>query len=124
MFFAAANGSTDVAQLLLDAKADLDRPNGDGWTPLMAASSRGQDEVAVLLLAHKADLNAVAWSGPHQGETAHELARACVERAAIKLAAQAGIRANPSMALLVDTARLLVQSMSSSADDSKAAHAP
>jgi hypothetical protein len=76
----------EVARLLLEGGADLDRAGGDGYTPLMSAAANGYLEVLRLLLAWGAAVDAVdprdGWTAFHtacvsnQAECAEALARA------------------------------------------------
>jgi len=52
---AAFNGFTEVAAVLIDAGADVDRGTDDEWTPLMGASQNGYENVVALLLANGAN---------------------------------------------------------------------
>lgn len=53
---AAANGSRQVAELLLAAGAKVDRQEGSGLTPLMSATYMGHSDVVELLLRKGADM--------------------------------------------------------------------
>lgn len=55
LHWASRNGHADSAQLLLDAKCDVNALDTLGWTPLMAATFSNSPEVVRLLLAHGAD---------------------------------------------------------------------
>ena len=55
---AALMGSTSVAALLLENKADVDARDFSRTTPLIAAAGTGQAGAVDLLIAHKADVNA------------------------------------------------------------------
>jgi uncharacterized protein len=52
---AADGGSTEVAQLLLDAGADVNAKQPGGFTPLHAAAQVGNEELVALLLERGAD---------------------------------------------------------------------
>ena len=54
---AAANGRADTVKLLLDAGADIDRPNKYGWTALMQAAMWGHTGVMELLIQAGADVD-------------------------------------------------------------------
>lgn len=56
----------DLVAVLLEHGADLERPDGQGLTPLMAAAQRHAPAIITLLLKHGAKLNAT----DHQGRTA------------------------------------------------------
>ena len=58
IYWAAVNGHTEVAKLLLDHKANVNARVTDGDTPLYIAAQNGHTEVVKLLLDHKADVNA------------------------------------------------------------------
>eukprot|EP00439_Symbiodinium_sp_Y106_P023855 s1984_g2.t3 len=47
---ASCNGHVEIVRLLLEAGADKDLADNDGYTPLISASSRGHVEIARLLL--------------------------------------------------------------------------
>ena len=49
LFEASRHGQTEVARLLLEAKADMDKATQDGVTPLYIAAQKGQLEVVRLL---------------------------------------------------------------------------
>jgi ankyrin repeat protein len=58
LHFAAEEGHTDVAKLLLAYKADVNVRNNIDATPLHFAALRGHKDVAEWLLASRADVNA------------------------------------------------------------------
>ena len=55
---AALTGNGDVAELLLDHRADVNARTNNGSTPLHYAAEKGHQEVAELLLTRGADVNA------------------------------------------------------------------
>lgn len=56
LFWAAFHGALECAQVLLQAKADVNRQTSDGNTPLIIAAKRGHAEMVQLLLA-QADID-------------------------------------------------------------------
>jgi len=77
---AAWNGHVDVAQILLQAGADINDHNRNahwGTTPLHAAAHGDQKQVAALLIAEGADIHATNLNGRTPlGETSVHNARA------------------------------------------------
>ena len=63
LHWAAEWGCADVAELLVERKADVNAKDKTGWTPLHYAASFGHRNVAELLLTNKADVNAKDTSG-------------------------------------------------------------
>ncbi len=62
--FAGANGDfVEMAQLLVENGADVNRLSRTGWSPLMTAAGRGNIKVTRYLLAQGADPNAVGREG-------------------------------------------------------------
>ncbi|GFQ74019.1 ankyrin repeat and SAM domain-containing protein 6 [Trichonephila clavata] len=70
----AANGFSQIVNLLISYGALVDLPNSYGWTPLMHAARRGHSSTVAILLKKKAKVNicnklglspvvAAAWSG-------------------------------------------------------------
>ena len=57
---AALNGNRDVAEFLIDNRADVNARTNNGSTPLHFAAEKGHKEVAELLLTRGADVNAEA----------------------------------------------------------------
>lgn len=55
LMFAAAEGNTDIANVLLQANADVNIQGKDGWTALMLASQCGHAEIVSQLLQVGAD---------------------------------------------------------------------
>ncbi len=53
----------EIAQLLINAKADLDKPNAEGTTPLIYAVMNNQPEIALALIAKGAKVNVQNSSG-------------------------------------------------------------
>jgi cytohesin len=68
---AAALGHADIAQLLIEAGAEVDGRSKNGRTPLHEAASTGRAELVPLLLEAGADVNATN----HRGETPLDVAR-------------------------------------------------
>ncbi len=64
LHWAAANGHKDVAEFLLENKADVNAKDVDDETPLDLAATNGYKDVVELLLANKADVNAKTKSSP------------------------------------------------------------
>jgi ankyrin repeat protein len=69
---AAAQGRTQVVQLLLDHKADVNAKAQGGLTPLLSAVAADQADVVALLVERGADVSVRA----PDGKTAIELAKA------------------------------------------------
>jgi ankyrin repeat protein len=63
LHWAVATGRRDVAELLLDKKADVNAVGAGSRTPLHLAAKFGREEVAEVLLARKADVNAKGYGG-------------------------------------------------------------
>jgi protein phosphatase 1 regulatory subunit 12A len=59
---AAAKGYTKVLSLLLAGRADVDRQDNDGWSPLHAACYWGKKEAAQMLIASMADMDILNYS--------------------------------------------------------------
>ncbi|PZD70711.1 hypothetical protein C1752_10226 [Acaryochloris thomasi RCC1774] len=53
--YAARDGYTEIAQLLIDAGAEVNWIDREGVTPLILASLKGHTKIAQLLLHHGAD---------------------------------------------------------------------
>jgi len=58
LHFAARDGNLEMAQLLVDAKADIERPSANGTRPLVVAITNNHIELAMFLLEKGADPNA------------------------------------------------------------------
>ncbi len=54
--FAAAHGFKSVVQFLIDAGADVNKPNGYGRTPFLLAAYAGRIDIVLALIAAKADV--------------------------------------------------------------------
>lgn len=63
LFLAAFFGHASLIQILLDAKAQIDKPDCRGCTPLSAAAEEGMVEIAKLLCQKKANLNSANGDG-------------------------------------------------------------
>ena len=60
---AAAHGLASILEMLVDAGGDVNQTNGNGGTPLMAASSWNRPEITRILLAHGANVDAISNGG-------------------------------------------------------------
>lgn len=58
LLFAAREGNLEMARILVDAKADLERPSANGTRPLVVAITNNHIELALFLLDKGADPNA------------------------------------------------------------------
>jgi ankyrin repeat protein len=58
LLFAAREGNKEMARILIDAKADVNRPSANGTTPLIVAIVNNHIELAMFLLERGADVNA------------------------------------------------------------------
>ena len=58
LHLAAEEGHTEAAALLLDADADVNSTNNDGWSPLHAAAQGASTDMLSLVLARGANLGA------------------------------------------------------------------
>ncbi|KAF8071571.1 ankyrin repeat-containing domain protein, partial [Lyophyllum atratum] len=52
-----SSGAIDIVRLLIDQKAEVDKPDNSGWTPLHIAVSAGHDQVVQELVGAGADVN-------------------------------------------------------------------
>ena len=57
MVYAARSGAIEVAQVLLDAGADVNQTTRYGWTPLLAATQNRNYQMGKFLIEHGADVN-------------------------------------------------------------------
>jgi uncharacterized protein len=60
---AESRGSAKMAQLLIQAGADVNAKTSGGYTPLLVAAGRGKTEVVKVLLEAGADVHATGESG-------------------------------------------------------------
>jgi len=58
LLFAAREGNLEMARLLVDARADVNRPSANGTAPMVVAITNNHIELAMFLLDKGADLNA------------------------------------------------------------------
>jgi ankyrin repeat protein len=58
LHFATRDGNLEIARLLVDAHADIERPSGNGTRPIVAAIINNHIELALYLLEKGADVNA------------------------------------------------------------------
>ena len=81
-----------VAKLLLDAGAEVDSRDRDGWTPLYAAAACGESEIVKVLIAGGADVNVRDAGTGAMPLRATPLHQACAGRHAetVKVLLQAG----------------------------------
>lgn len=70
LFMASQHGYTDIIQILLQHKAQVDAPFENGITPLIVAAQNGHLETVKCLLRWGADINACQKSGEYAGATA------------------------------------------------------
>lgn len=80
--WACLTGNVDTVQVLLDAKANVNIPNGDGNTPILAAAFVGQDKIVRLLLERGANPNGPNPNGTRAIDSAnapHELTTGVLE---------------------------------------------
>jgi ankyrin repeat protein len=58
LLFAAREGNLEMARLLVDARADVNRPSANGTGPMVVAITNNHIDLAMFLLDKGADLNA------------------------------------------------------------------
>lgn len=63
LLYAARQGHTDIAKLLLDAGADIHKAEANNISPLLMAVETNSMETAHYLIAQGADVNSVDWYG-------------------------------------------------------------
>lgn len=88
---AIEDGKFDIARMLLDAGADVDRHKDGRTTPLMAAVAAGRDDLVRALIEKGADLNVRA----DDGRTALSIAEADGRKAIAEALIKAGARKRP-----------------------------
>ncbi len=71
---AAFGGDLAGVQAQLDAGADVNTKDGDGWAPLHYSANYGYKEIVQLLIGNGADVNATLLSGKYKGKTAVDIA--------------------------------------------------
>lgn len=87
---AATNGLLDVVRALIDAGADLDKPDGMGWTPLKHAAESGHADIVKFLLKEGAQAD----TPDLEGWTGLMNAAAKGHLAVVQLLLKAGANAN------------------------------
>ncbi len=75
LHIAAVDGHLPVAQLLVDAGADVDKVDSSGWTAKEHAALRGHIPIAVLLAAHGRDEHDTGTSSSDEEKAADLVAR-------------------------------------------------
>ncbi len=63
LLYATREGHDDVAKLLLDSGAAIEKPDADGVTPLLMAVLNGHVSLAQMLIARGARVNVADWYG-------------------------------------------------------------
>lgn len=63
LLYAAREGAAEIAQMLIDAGADIEQTDANGTTPLLAAVINNHIATARVLIEAGADVNAVDWYG-------------------------------------------------------------
>jgi ankyrin repeat protein len=63
LMYTAMYGYTDMAKILIKARADVNKKEWLGWTPLMLAEFFNKTEVALLFIEKGADVNARSDAG-------------------------------------------------------------
>jgi ankyrin repeat protein len=91
LHLAAEYGHKDVAELLLDNKANVEAKAYGGWTPLLNAVFGGHKDLVELLVANKADVNVKEDAGRTPLHVAAE--NGYTEIAAFLLASKADVQA-------------------------------
>ena len=123
LFLACENGHTEVAQLLLNHEAEINRASEDGGTALHIACEKGHVATAEVLLDMGADINtadgkgrsplyAACWGGDADKRPQLDVARLLLERGAdVNQARNDGTTALYIVCQngYVDTARLLLE---------------
>ena len=85
-----------VAKLLLDAGAEVDSRDKDGWTPLYAAAASGETEIVKLLIDAGADYMATDYGKGAMALQATPLHQACagLHASTVEVLVKAGARVN------------------------------
>ncbi|MBO7411989.1 MAG: ankyrin repeat domain-containing protein [Ottowia sp.] len=119
--YSARTGDTANVRCLLDAGADVNAADGNGWTPLMFAARDGHADIVRLLIERGANINAAQTGGKTAGSTAlmwaafsghTDIARLLIDKGAhINATDKKGSTALMLAAAMcrADTARLLVE---------------
>lgn len=79
LYRAAVHSNTEAMKLLIERKANLNKTDKDGWSPLMIASKYGHEQAVELLLQHNAGTTIRAtcdWENFKAGQTALDIAKA------------------------------------------------
>jgi ankyrin repeat protein len=73
--YACSNGFYEIAEELVSKKADVNRQQKSGMTPLMLAANYGHDRIVSLLLKKGVDMTTKASGGRAFGKTALDLSK-------------------------------------------------
>ena len=97
---AAFRGDLAGVQAQLDAGADVNTKDGDGWTPLHYSANYGYKEIVQLLIGNGADVNATLLSGKYKGKTAVDIANQLNHPETAELLRKHGGRTAEELALM------------------------
>jgi len=97
---AAFRGDLAGVQAQLDAGADVNTKDGDGWTPLHYSANYGYKEIVQLLIGNGADVNATVLSGKYNGKTAVDIANQLNHPETAELLRKHGGRTAEELALM------------------------
>lgn len=105
--FAASTGKLDLAQWLVEQKANVNAAQCDPWasTPLHLAAAQGHVQMCRLLLQHKADLAATTSDGMNALHTAAEVGEAACVALLLDCKADARVRNKITNRTALDEAR-------------------
>ncbi len=96
----AWKGDLAGVQAQLDAGADVNTKDGDGWTPLHYSANYGYKEIVQLLISNGADVSATVLSGKYKGKTAVDIANQLNHPETAELLRKHGGRTAEELALM------------------------